>query len=83
MQQLKFENTNSESIINQINPTLFLKISDPCNCSAGMGAPQINVLARLSDVAKQRSRAQEYVPKGQIELLNLLDISKLGEIFYG
>ena len=62
MHQPNLHNLSSKSKITHIN--LNIKI--------------LNKLARLSDVAKQRSRALNIVAKQRIELLNFLNTNKIG-----
>ena len=66
MHQLNFTKANSEAINDNILLKLFLKIK---------------CIGEAERVAKQRSRAQEYVSEANgLNLLNLLDINKTGDI---
>mgnify|MGYP001588739902 CR=1 FL=1 len=88
MHQPKIANYNSKSKFTCNNLKLLLKIiATYALPRTKIGNPHtnvlLNVLARLSDVAKQRSRAQDYVPKAQIKIfriLNLLSITKIGDL---
>jgi len=64
MRQLNLCNLNSKSKITRIIINLGI----------------LNKLARLRDMAEKRSRALTIVPKGRIELLNFLDIIKVGDL---
>jgi len=65
MQLLNLLKAYSKLKITQKNPILFFK-------------QILNKLARLRLMAESRSRAVKFVPKGRIELLNSLNMNKIG-----
>ena len=76
MQPLKLFKTNSESKIKENYQKLFFKkYATYALPRALIGNPRTNVLARLSDMVEQRSRALDIVAKRHIEFFNKLNLT--------